>query len=118
VFTVNGWTRLVEGNKVGSLATRRAARDYNLQVHNDLIFWLWVLSQGTDHFLLDTGSSQSIEVRAQYASGMVRGIAPEPDITELDVTAAPELVEVEEELDELIAQMYPDSEEIPDDANA
>ena len=117
VFTVNGSTKLIEGTRVGSLATRRAARDYNQQVHNDLIFWQWVLSQGTDHFLLDTGSSQSIEVRAQYASGVVRGIAPAPDIAELDVIAAPELVEVEEELDELIAQMYPDSEGIPDDAD-
>jgi len=40
VFTVNGSFKLVEGSKVSSLATRRAARDYNPQVYNDLIFWL------------------------------------------------------------------------------
>ncbi len=117
VFTVNGSSKLVEGPRVGPLATRRAARDYNPQVHNDLVFWLWVLAQGNDHFLLDTSSSQSIEVRAQYASCMVRDIAPESGVTELDVAAAPDLVEVEEELDELIAMMYPDAEGITHDAD-
>lgn len=117
VFTVNGSSKLVEGPRVGPLATRRAAHDYNPQVHNDLIFWLWVLAHGKDHFLLDTGSSQSIEVRAQYVSCAVRDIAPESGVAELDVAAAPELVEVEEELDELIAMMYPDTEGITDDTD-
>lgn len=118
VFTVNGSTKLIEGTRVGSLATRRAARDYNPQVHNDLIFWLWVLSQGTDHLFLETGASKSFEVRAQFASGAVRSIGREPELAELDVSAAPELVEVEEELDELIAQLYPESEGLPDDTDA
>jgi hypothetical protein len=117
VFTVNGSFKLVEGSSVGRLATRRAAHDYNPQVYNDLIFWLWVLSQGSDHFLLDSGASQSIELRAQYASGVVRDIATEAGIAELDVAATKELVEVEEELDELIAMMYPEEEAITDDVD-
>jgi len=117
VFTVNGSSKLVEAARVGSLATRRAARDYNPQVYNDLIFWLWVLSQGTDQVLLDTGASQSIEIRTQYASGAIRDIATESGPAELDVTSATELVEVEEELDDLIALLYPDGEEMTDDVD-
>jgi len=110
VFTVNGLFKLVEGPKVGPLATRRAAHDYNPQIHNDLVFWLWVLAQGTDRFLLDTGSSQGIEVQAQYASCMVRDIASVSNDTELDVATTSDLVEVEKELDELITMIYSDAE--------
>jgi Putative ATP-dependent DNA helicase recG C-terminal/SIR2-like domain len=118
VFTVNGF-KPIEGPKVGSLATRRAARDYNQQVHNDLIFWLWVLAQGSGHCLLDTGSSQCVELRAQYASCMVRDVVPPPNTTELDIADLPDMAEIEEELDELITMMYPDldSEGTIDDNN-
>jgi hypothetical protein len=117
VFTVDGSFKLVEGSRVGALATRRAARDYNPQVHNDLIFWLWVLARGIDHFLLETGVSQSVEVRAQYASGIIRGIAPEHGIADIDISTGSELLKVEEELDELIAMMNLDSKEITDDTD-
>jgi len=46
VFTINGVARLLEGEKVNRLSTQRASRDYNSQVHNDLVFWSWVLSGG------------------------------------------------------------------------
>src|SRR5258708_24016827 len=110
VFTVNGSFKLVEGSKVGPLATRRAAHDYNQQVHNDLIFWLWVLAQGTDHFLLNTDSPQNIDVRAQYASCMLRDVVSTSSTAELDIAGKLELAEVEEELVELITIMYPDLE--------
>lgn len=117
VFTVNGSFKLVEGPRVGPLATRRAAHDYNQQVHNDLIFWLWVLAQGTDHFLLNTDSPQNIEVRAQYASCMVRDVVSTSSAAELDIARKLELAEVEEELDELITIMYPGLEGNTDDSD-
>jgi hypothetical protein len=46
VFTINGIAKLLEGAKVNRLSTKRASRDYNSQVHNDLVFWSWVLSGG------------------------------------------------------------------------
>ena len=46
VFTINGVARLLEGEKVNRLSTKRASRDYNNQVHNDLVFWSWILSGG------------------------------------------------------------------------
>ncbi|HBB96069.1 MAG TPA: hypothetical protein DC054_11825 [Blastocatellia bacterium] len=46
VFTLNGVAKLLEGDKVNKLSTKRASRDYNSQVHNDLVFWSWVISGG------------------------------------------------------------------------
>jgi hypothetical protein len=46
VFTTNGIARLLDGDKVTRLSTKRASRDYNSQVHNDLVFWSWVVSGG------------------------------------------------------------------------
>jgi len=54
VFTLNGVAKLLEGTKVNKLSTKRASRDYNSQVHNDLVFWSWVISGG------DPGSFQLV----------------------------------------------------------
>jgi hypothetical protein len=58
VFTVNGWRELLSGDRVNRLSTQRASRDYNNTVHNDLIFWAWVLSGGEQgSFTLQMGPS-------------------------------------------------------------
>lgn len=44
VFTRDGRSDLLTGPRVGPLATRRSARDFNPHVENDLFFWHWVLS--------------------------------------------------------------------------
>jgi hypothetical protein len=46
VFTTDGKYDLLNSARVTALATRRASRDYNNHVHNDLVFWNWVLSSG------------------------------------------------------------------------
>jgi hypothetical protein len=46
VFTTDGKYQLLNSERVSALATRRASRDYNSHVHNDLVFWNWVLSNG------------------------------------------------------------------------
>lgn len=46
VFTMNGVRHLLDGERVNKLSTKRASRDYNSQVHNDLVFWSWVLAGG------------------------------------------------------------------------
>ena len=56
VFTKDGDADLLKGPKVGPLATRRMARDYNPQVQNDLYFWRWVLSEGEGENALDAGA--------------------------------------------------------------
>jgi len=61
-FTKDGRREEVHLLKVGPLATRKAARDFTLQVHNHLVFWTWVLANGTDGFSLTVGSAR-IQVR-------------------------------------------------------
>ncbi|MVM33423.1 hypothetical protein GO755_25525 [Spirosoma sp. HMF4905] len=46
VFTVDGLKRLLAPERVGKLSTKRASRDYNSAVLNDLFFWSWVISGG------------------------------------------------------------------------
>jgi Putative ATP-dependent DNA helicase recG C-terminal/SIR2-like domain len=57
VFTVDGQETLLHHRRVGALATRKAARDFNLQVFNDLVFWSWMLSGGQKEIVLKTGAS-------------------------------------------------------------
>ena len=58
VFTTDGRSDLLEGKVVNRLSTKREGRDYNKVVHNDLVFWTWVLS-GENHsiFGLNTDST-------------------------------------------------------------
>lgn len=52
VFTRDGLRDVITGPRVGRLATRRSARDYNPQVAGDLTFWAWVLGGGEATFSL------------------------------------------------------------------
>ena len=59
VFTTDGKSDLLAG-KLGKLvnwlSTKREGRDYNNIVHNDLVFWAWVLSAGQhSSFALNMG---------------------------------------------------------------
>ena len=57
VFTTDGKKALLSGDVVNKLSTARQSRDYNNVVHNDLVFWTWVLSGGKHGtFSLDTGA--------------------------------------------------------------
>lgn len=48
VFTWNGVRGYLSSARISRLATRRAARDYNGTVHNDLVFWSWMLAGGEE----------------------------------------------------------------------
>ena len=63
VFTTDGRHRFLHHLKIGALATRKAARDFNLQVYNDLVFWTWVLAEGKDVFSIPVSDDLSIAVR-------------------------------------------------------
>jgi hypothetical protein len=63
VFTKDGRRTFLHHEKIGALATRKAARDFNLQVYNDLVFWTWVLAGGKDSFNISVGEGRSISVR-------------------------------------------------------
>jgi hypothetical protein len=88
---------------VGKLATRRAARNYNPQVHHDLVFWAWVLGDGKDSFFLDAGCDSEVQLRAALTACDVRDVRPLPDVIEpeLDPRLRAEIDEMEMELAEL-----------------
>ena len=60
VFTTDGKSDLLEGELVNRLSTKREGLDYNNVVHNDLVFWAWVLSDGQHStFVLNMGSGDA-----------------------------------------------------------
>ena len=46
VFTFDGLKGLLASERVNKLSTKRASRDYNNAVLNDISFWLWVVARG------------------------------------------------------------------------
>jgi hypothetical protein len=84
VFTKDGQHTFLDSQKVGPLTTRKSARDFNLQVYNDLIFWTWVMADGMDSFDLDLGDDLSVSVR-----GLLLGCELAlPPVIELEVDPA------------------------------
>ncbi|MBS1735611.1 MAG: SIR2 family protein [Bacteroidetes bacterium] len=48
VFTIDGIKKLLKSERVNILSTKKASRDYNMSVHNDLTFWANYISQGNE----------------------------------------------------------------------
>lgn len=58
VFTTDGRASLLQGDLVNRYSTKHQSRDYNNIIHNDLVFWTWVLSgEKSGTFALNTGFS-------------------------------------------------------------
>ncbi len=58
VFTTDGKASYLPGDLTNKYSTRLQSHDYNNVVHNDLVFWAWVLSGGKHGtFTLDIGTS-------------------------------------------------------------
>ena len=56
VFTTDGKASLLQGDLVNRFSTKHQSRDYNNIIHNDLVFWTWVLSgEKPGTFALNTG---------------------------------------------------------------
>jgi hypothetical protein len=67
VFTFDGKRGLLAPEKINKLSTKRASRDYNSAVLNDLSFWAWLLAGGAT-------STFSLHVSGEHLP-----IAIEPD---------------------------------------
>lgn len=66
VFTLDGLGTLLDHKRIGALATRKAARDFSLQVFNHLVFWSFALSNGESQFEIQTGG-EPLVVKAAFA---------------------------------------------------
>lgn len=104
VFSLNGEKEMLASKRVGALATKKASRDYNLSVLNDLVFWMWVLSKGsTEYFVLKTSNAENlgdaITLSASYANASLNYVEY------VDPETEDELEADDEELDNEIAQL-------------
>jgi hypothetical protein len=104
VFTMDGLHKLVESTRVSRLATKRVARDYNMQVHNDLIFWSWVLSEGRDSFSLHTGASERIVIGSAYATSESRELPSTEGLGEQGADIPIDVETLEDQLAEAVEE--------------
>ena len=102
VFTRDGKYTLLHHSRIGALATRKAARDFNMQVYNDLVFWTWILAEGKDSFAINLADDQSLSVRGLLLSCELASL-PAPDLdegSELTRKEDVELARLEDEIAE------------------
>ena len=116
VFTKDGGRQLLDSPRIGPLSTRRAARDYNPNVYNDLTFWAWVLSGGLESITLDTGGEFPVVLRAQLASFEARDVAPPADGADLEMMPY-QSTGIEGELAAIAKDLIMDSDWSDDDAS-
>jgi hypothetical protein len=66
-FTKNGYGRYISREKTNVLSTRRAAKDFNSNVYNDVTFWLAMISEGQEGlFALRSNCTSLVEPFAPY----------------------------------------------------
>ena len=96
-FTRNGFGRLIGNELINSLSTRRAAKDFNSSVHNDLAFWQSMLAEQTEG--LFSLQSDVSDVLRQFAPNIV--MSNQLPGASLNSNAFDELAAVEGDPDEL-----------------
>lgn len=124
VFTTDGKESLLQRDLVNRFSTKCQSRDYNNVVHNDLVFWTWVLS-GEKHgtFSLNTGSTNMQagivsankihkwnEHQIRIRSNLSATVAPDFGddawgIEPLEKLEANRLAQVESEFSEAVSQL-------------
>lgn len=115
-FTKDGRRKALGRDRINVLSTRRAARDYNQNVHQDVTFWAAVITMGEDApvalkaVFAEGGAVPEIIIgnRAPVALVSAPAFARSPDADLPD----PELEDLERELEELAIE----TDEVDDDA--
>jgi hypothetical protein len=113
VFTKDGRYRFLHHSKIGALATRKAARDFNMQVYNDIVFWTWVLAEGKDSFDLNLADDVAISIRGLLLRCELASLAlPESYVV---IAEDAQLSRLEQEIAEAAeAELEPESAEAND----
>ena len=95
VFTKDGFKALLNSDRVNILSTKKASRDYNMSVHNDLTFWANYISLKNETAFLLRPNSREINDGTKLGP-----IQPDivissrlPTITINDISAIEEFVE-------------------------
>lgn len=104
-FTRNGFGRLIGNELINSLSTRRAAKDFNSNVHNDLTFWQAILADQTEGIFALRSSvrdelssfAPTIVINNQLPGASLNSSALD-DLASVDADDKDELDELDEEL--------------------
>lgn len=123
VFTTDGKASLLQGDLVNKFSTTRQSRHYNNAVHNDLVFWTWVLSGGKHgSFTLNTNptdieedavaindihkrSESQIRIRANLSATVASDFGDEAWGIEPLKESDAELTQLESEFSEAVPQL-------------
>jgi len=118
VFTTDGERALLYHKRVGALATKKAARDYNQQVLNDLVFWAWIFTEGEEKVSLATSGAVNVELLGNLAScELPMPIGTDDDLVhEYLELADEEVAEIENEIaDEAEAELQEAEQDVDAD---
>ena len=116
-FTRDGVRKPISRERTNSLSTRRAARDFNPTVLQDVSFWIAVLSgEAEGLFALESGAADDL---ARFAPTIL--LSHRAPTTSFNVSAFEETVQLESEIDEDLRRLDAELEELalePDDEEA
>jgi len=117
VFTKDGEEQLLGGERITSLSTRRAAKDYNTQVSSHLFFWTAVLVGEEPAQTLADGSG-AVGLEGSPLTMHVAGAPPARGSDEDSEEADLELEELDDELAELARSAIDGDPPRPSDGDA
>jgi hypothetical protein len=113
-FTRDGIRKPISRERTNALSTRRAARDFNPSVLQDVSFWLAILSGESDGmFALEHRTDNDL---ARFAPTVL--LSPRPPTISFNVSAFDETAQREQEIDEDLLKLDAELEELalePDD---
>ena len=133
VFTTDGKAALLPGDLVNRFSTKHQSRDYNNVIHNDLVFWTWVLSEGKHGtFALKTGpvdvqteiisvneihkwDKTQIRIRANLSATVASDFGDDAwGIEPLEKSDTSQLAQLEAELSKAVSQLVEETDVNPD----
>jgi len=119
-FTADGDMAPIASERIGSLSTRRAARDYNQAVLHDMVFWARILANGMEgSFEIPVGPAattpdgQSAVPTVEVTAMLPTAVFQEPVDANMATTIEAEMPEEEQiELQEAIEKIIEESSEM------
>jgi len=123
-FTRNGFGRLIGNELINSLSTRRAAKDFNSNVHNDLAFWQAMLADQTEGvFSLKPNVDDELSsfapnvIMSNQLPGASLNSSALDELAGLETDPKDELDELDEELAAMADMLQPDDLLKPEQPN-
>lgn len=113
VFTIDGVKSLLKSERVNVLSTRRASRDYNMNIHNDLTFWAKYISQREEGaFKLRPNYKGDIDSLPEIPNIVLSSKLPVATVHDIllggDYVEPEDMADVEEEVDSELEQLAED----------